>query len=371
MSIPLTMKAAIYNGMLSESIEPITASCPTGNCTWPLTPTMAVCGGCSKSTYMTNCDSNLCNYTMPSGNVASLTNFWSDNGLGEGPGFTAMQGPGAVYRANDSSRIYMSNFDVFGAPYTAFAPSASDPNSWPNKSTVSSECALWMCVQAINVTSLRSQQIQASVEEFSSVVNSGLEAYDVFVNYTFLPLPASMMPRAGADYNVSAMAMIFLKGYLASMINGTGYLYYESQSTTSDSIQAIWSASADLDAWIKNLALSMTNVVRTNIPESSEMYDGTGFQLGVQIHWAWIVLPAFLVLMSLFILVCAIVQTTRSPVSAWKGSPLALLFMDVDANIKKRAIVHMDNFDGLQNAASRRKVVLETGSTGGRILKEC
>ena len=115
----------------------------------------------------------------------------------------------------------------------------------------------------------------------------------------------------------------------------------------------------------------MTNVVRTNIPAPADaFYDGTGFQLGIQIHWGWISLPALLVLASGLILGCAITQTGRNSVRAWKGDPLAVLFMDVDPNIKQRGITQMDEFEGLQEAIGSERVVLQSVSTGGKILKQ-
>ena len=365
------MKAAVYNGMLSEGIEPLTAPCPTGNCTWPETPTLAVCGECVESTYQTRCDNVTWNYTMPSGNVAVQANFWSPElGLG-GDGFNVMPGPGAVYKANDSSIIYISNFDVFGAPYDSYLPPDVPLNEWPKGPTVSSECALWMCIQVMNVTTARSQQLQNSPIQLSKVVNSTLSPYDTFVSLTFLSPPGQYAPENGPNYTVGAMANYFFAGYLESVINGTVYLNLESSMPSSDATQAIWNGSANLDAWIKNLALSMTNVVRTNIPASADaFYDGTGFQLGIQIHWGWISLPALLVLASGLILFCAITQTSGSSVRAWKGDPLAVLFMDVDPNIKQRGITQIDEFEGLQDAVGRERIVLQSGFTGGKTLKQ-
>ena len=305
---------------------------------------------------------------MPSGNIAVQENFWSPQTSNKGDGFNVMPGLGATYKANDSSIIYISNFDVFGAPYNAYAPTISSPNEWPNASTVSSECALWMCIQVMNVTTIKSQQLQNSPVQLSKVVNSSLYPYDDSVNLTFFSPP---QPGTGSNYTVGAMAIEFVQTYLESITNGTIYLNELSQMPSSDATQAIWNASADLDTWIKNLALSMTNVVRTNIPAPPDAsYDGTGFDLGIQIHWGWISLPALLVLASGLVLFCAIEQTRRSAISAWKGSPLAALFMDVDPNIKRRDVTKIDDFEELRDAVSRERVVLESGSTGGRILRQ-
>ena len=197
------MKAAVYNGMLSEGIEPLTAPCPTGNCTWPETPALAVCGECVKSTYRTRCDNVRCYYTIPSGNVAVQQNLWLPKTENKGYGFNVMQGPGAVYKTNDSSIIYISNFDVFGVPYNTYAPTSAQPNA----STVSSECALWMCIQVMNVTTARSQQLQNSPIQLSKVVNSSLFPSNTSVNLTFISPPPQYAPAHSPNYTVGAMAI--------------------------------------------------------------------------------------------------------------------------------------------------------------------
>ena len=126
-SIPLGMIAATYNGILNQNVESLPTSCPTGNCTWPLTPSMAICGACSASTYTISCfpgvcNSNCCsipscNYTLPSGAVANLTNFAQVFGALRGIGFRVLLSLGAIYNPSEPHRIYITNFDVFGAPW--------------------------------------------------------------------------------------------------------------------------------------------------------------------------------------------------------------------------------------------------------------
>lgn len=80
------MKAAISNGAMTQNLSPLVAPCVTGNCTWPSTATLSVCGACTHNvSYQTVCDCEevdysvsclpSCNYTMPSGSVATLASF--------------------------------------------------------------------------------------------------------------------------------------------------------------------------------------------------------------------------------------------------------------------------------------------------------
>ena len=162
------MVAATYNGILNQNSESLPASCPTGNCTWPVTPSMAICGACSASTYTTSCfpgvcNSNSCsisscNYTLPSGVAANLTDFAQVSGALQGIGFRVLPSSGAIYNSSDPHRIYIANFDVFGAPWNH----TSHP-VWDNSSTVSSECALWMCAKAFEAQTSNTFQSSEAV----------------------------------------------------------------------------------------------------------------------------------------------------------------------------------------------------------------
>jgi hypothetical protein len=149
------------------------------------------------------------------------------------------------------------------------------------------------------------------------------------------------------------------------MFNDTADLDLESSSAASDAVDAIWSASANLDPWIQRVALSMTNALRNSsgLP-SHALYNGTGYQLGISVRWPWIALPAAMVVLSLIFLAMVMVQTARSPVASWKGSPLAILFFDVDQEMKRSVLGHTDRFNGIKDTVSDARVVLR-GQPGG------
>jgi hypothetical protein len=147
--------------------------------------------------------------------------------------------------------------------------------------------------------------------------------------------------------------------YTLGIFNGTGTMDFSS-IIQSDPIDAVWRASSDLDPWIKRLALSMTNAFRTSSAAPSHpFYDGTSYQLGVSIRWQWITLPAALVLLSVLFLVVVMVQTARSPVAAWKGSPLATLFFDVEQEMRQNVVGQMDKYMGIEKAVGNVRVRLE------------
>lgn len=273
-----------------------------------------------------------------------------------------------TFSVNLSDRLFIASFEVFGAPY--------DPNglaailvdklySWSNSSTIASQCALWMCVQTYNASQVDGNQTESITSEFSDFVGFNVDPHGV-ENYTFL--------QPYSNYTVSLIATDAITEYLqdTGYFDGNVQLEGNAQNPSSDFVQAIWYASADpgdLNAWTQTLARSITNVIRTTAPQSSSLYDGKAYQLGIRIRWRWIILPTSLVLSSLIILTTIIIKTVRSPVRAWKSSPLALLFLDVDRDIRKRATGQAGRLNGLQNSTGKIKVTMRTDNQGDWMLK--
>ena len=174
-----------------------------------------------------------------------------------------------------------------------------------------------------------------------------------------------------------------MSSYLTSAIKGNAGADLRVVSFSSDATQAIANATTgSLDAWIKNLATSMTNVLRSSTsqaadfdvpidttPSTDSIYSGAGYQLAVQIRWPWIVLPALLVLLSLVVLVTTMIRTSLGSISAWRGSPLVFLFLDIDAEIRRHAVGQTDVLGGLQDRVGKDEVVLERDRDRGRYLR--
>ncbi len=200
--------------------------------------------------------------------------------------FQVYRSSGFNYRANDTDRLYLSNFEAVGVPAN------DDLGAWENESVVSSECALWTCVQSFELRQQNSDQTSKIREEFSKIqFNTRLKSIgtegDRHYNIKFDPLPPSMNSPAGINFTVNNNAAFAFQSYFSTVFNGTLFKERNFHEPSSDVIQAPWNASADLDAWTKNIAASMTNVVRTTIPAHSPQFDGTGYQLGYDVRCAW------------------------------------------------------------------------------------
>jgi len=136
---------------------------------------------------------------MVSGTTASLTNFKEND---EGVGFFVAPTTGQIYDSSKEDRLYIANFDVFGAPYNSFAS-----QTWDNKSTVSSECALWMCIQTYHVTQFSFNQVQTVVHNFSTINATLGGSFSGADNFTYPPLPVEMNPTSSpTNYTVNILA---------------------------------------------------------------------------------------------------------------------------------------------------------------------
>lgn len=62
-------------------------------------------------------------------------------------------------------------------------------------------------------------------------------------------------------------------------------------------------------------------------------------------------------------------ESAKSPVQAWKTSPLALLLVDVDPNLRRRATGQMSHVNGIGKSVGKSRVVLRHDEEGGWGLK--
>lgn len=164
------MVAALYAGTLTSNVNAASGSCTSGNCSWPLTPSMAVCGSCEATTFtkgecftkpnpMHKYDPSsleglpLCNYTLASGTVTTLYDFNSDP-IGECGGCNI----GYAFRLlnesfPDEKKMYLAHFSMIGVPQGFTSLQAFDA------SISASQCSLWMCINAYNASVRASEPI--------------------------------------------------------------------------------------------------------------------------------------------------------------------------------------------------------------------
>ena len=88
--------------------------------------------------------------------------------------------------------------------------------------------------------------------------------------------------------------------------------------------------SPDINQTMRNIAESMSEVVRTGANGTTapgRTYSNTTF---IQVRWAWLAVPVSLMVMSIILLMIVIMQTHVKDAAVWKSSSLALLFHQLD-----------------------------------------
>lgn len=360
---PVPLRAAVYNGMMTN-ISQLTSHCPTGNCTWPVTTSLAVCGACSPSKFTQSKSCNFyngCNYTFPDGSVSSFGDIAGGyNTVGGGKtGFQLVPSSGGhIYNTSSTGKGYIANFFTVGYSMANF----DNPTNFS-----AYECALWWCVNAYKVSSHASVQTTAIVYTQDTLNTSGYPqnyatapnnpGNDVlFYNLTFPLLSKEIQtqlnlsaPAASINYSIMTISFVTLQTYMKSLIQGTGVMDGHATSVTNDIVKAIWTATSEgsvaaMEDWIASVALSLSNYIRDPSPSTfvavgsqarPEDFAGQANILGVVVRWPWFVLPVVVVAISIMLLVAIIVQSAGSPVGVWKGSWLMYLFCELSPDIKK------------------------------------
>lgn len=341
----------------------LSAPCTTGNCTWPITPSLGVCGecrslrwsapeNCTGSTYDPSGDQS-CIYTLPDNQTLRV-------GKGDYVNiFQVSLSDGVAYNASSTTIPYILNIEAIGMPYGAPA--------WDATLISAQECALWYCIQAYNTSVTSNQQDQKTVETWSQVTfPPDPEGADINGTITFTVIPSSMNVNRGVSYSVgvdswhgaqAGFQNIFSQGVIQAGSGGTF-----NRSVWIDALWAGWGNNSDMSHLISTVALCMTNNIQQTSPVTTpeSRYFGTAYResLLVQVRWEWLSLPVALVLFSVVFLVVIILKTRSVGLMAWKGSALALLFSGVDEELKENSKNGLSKPDGLAKATSQSRVAL-------------
>lgn len=291
--------------MLSSGVRPLQATCPTANCTWPVTPSVGVCGACTESTFGPmgcNATSMYCNYSLPSGQSTQLFNFVEDSiAVGGGAGFQVVPSKmGSIFNREMGDRAYIMNLEIFGLPFGFNIPNSPYAPKPRGLNLTNTECALWMCVQAYNTTVTSNIQHDEIVDVFDSVNST-----EYFLNlrqtadFQLSTVPGYLDPTNQTNFTVAFQAGRTLDNYFFNNMKGNVSIGPVVYNPSSDLIYGAWNGSTNASAWIANVATSMTNTMRSVDSVSREQYHGSQYELTVTVRWEWLVLPATLVAASL------------------------------------------------------------------------
>ncbi|MCJ1248803.1 hypothetical protein MMC30_006023 [Trapelia coarctata] len=356
--ISYSLMGNILQGVFSDNTTTLQAICATGNCDYPVVPSLDVCGGCTNVTNKLrnrSCPGLNCTYYLPDGfSMPLVANQSKVNGLRNV--FKIGSTGGDIYHNN------LSNLLSVGGPYNPFYLANFETIGTINQSHDTShlsarECALWLCVQAFNVSVRSGRQYQSTL---TSVRLSTQRETNSYLSPTFHRNLTSRQTPLSAFINI-------LSKTSALSLNDTIFeenIENLTDTTLSENIaSAMWRNHGNLDAWVQNLTLTISNYFRLSAPAANDAgyYMGTAYstEAFVRVRWPWLVFPALLVLASVGFFLATVWRTWRADVRVWKSSALALLMVEVDESLKAAAEGSGGDVQASIDKIGQRNVCLE------------
>lgn len=382
------IKLSILNGAMGsakETIDPPQVNCPSGNCTWPLIPTLGVCGACIDATpslQLEETADRFCNLTSPLG-------LWIEGNCSANPNlfpaiFFSRSQPEEPFSYKQHVNTSSPNFIVdFAGLRTGYNQDGS--RSFNNSQAA--QCGLWYCLQTRNI-SVRSGELRDTLidtyhdAEVTADVEISQPAFDgASKEFRFRNLPSELDAKdevyVGLWWQMTAIQSYFV--FLTeSFIRGSKDNYMSigfSNQTGGLFVEGFYLNFDRLDTWIKRLATSMSNEVRTtgyiglassNYTDAQQVeeseasikagYSGKVFvnQAIIVVRWQWIIYPAALVAFSVLFLAIQIALTAdRQDVKAWKDNPLVPLCLQVDPMLRTALYDGLDRPNGMEDVAQR------------------
>ena len=380
---------------MSRSVDTPAVTCPTGNCTWPVIPTVGVCGACTDLTseieYVRS--SELCALSV--GNI-NMTGYCSAGSVDFSLVFEVGRGPGRIFDEISSGRPDGISADSPNLIASWSALGLSDKQSLSRdragiNGSAAAECALWYCLQAHKVDVDLGEMRDTVTSTWNRAIENNPGSSNG--NVTFVDVPGGVFNVDPAEeYRMSIMQMMGMREYANETFvgNASADAALGVLAPRSDFAGGMQRSFDDLDSWIERLARSMTNEVRlngtrtnpgfgsmgqteqnegeedTSDNEEDSRYRGSVFAslVVIDVRWPWITYAVSLVLLSLAYLVIEVVRTSRMPVRPWKADALLPVCMDIGQEGRELAASGMNKPDGVSEQVGKLRAHLTTVEDG-------
>ncbi|EMD87167.1 hypothetical protein COCC4DRAFT_84582 [Bipolaris maydis ATCC 48331] len=391
--------SSIYSGFQDATPIPVAFTCPTGNCTWPIFVSAAVCSSCqdvsSALTFTSKTGKNGTNVPMP--NNIDIEAPYSVFSLPESEirnwnlGIDVKDGDWYKYAtAATTSRTFMTVKILYNARHSlrykslqtllmAFqvikAPEEwlSAKVSWESSHPVATECALYLCANAYQTKSENSILHEHVVTSWAiknpdsnkiirplkpgqedDIDADGYDLYNPSVNLErhdlLLDIPqdqgiATDVQHVNISHTMIRSTIDYLKAF-------TSYTRRDSKTPASlivfpypDSppfVDALWD-SESLNKTFQNVASSLTNQIRNTSPKR---HNGTVKEWVIHVHvdWAYMAFPATILVFGTLYVILIIFESSRLKLPVWKESAIPTLLNGFDDETQKR----LRDFEGEQ-----------------------
>ena len=342
------MKAAIYKGIFtSASPSDVTPDCATGNCTFPLFDTLAICSKCVNVTDHTtsshgspgegSCGGSLPyiqtnhTYALPGSTNVHISSCTSDGDFVSGV---------AMISTADVSDSMSSNILGISNPITSLAllqfPGVNAEGyqgTYSNATPLAWECSLYYCLNTYNVTVVNNNATTHLVSTYHSETGTPIpySSLEDTPDGILQRPPNSSVTSGNPTFRIQNGTVAALSQYMNYTLSGqlqTENTEVPYGTFVNDVMQAL-NITADIAGLMDGLATSMTNYLRElGNSGSDSQAQGTAYSLMVHVHirWAWLALSGALVMLSIGLLIATIILSTRSRLPVWKSSSMETIF---------------------------------------------
>lgn len=363
--------------MLSSNVTDIPVSCPTGNCTWPIVPSLGVCGDCIDVTLslQESCaNSTACQWSVPGG--ATLVNPPNASEPLFPAVFKVDNGPGTIWnvseKAKNVSSTEITSFNIIGQPKNVhYADAGSGATPIKLSGVQAYECALWYCLQAHHTNQPFGITDQGVTTHWNQAVEpepTDGDAFHEFANFTNIPEEFNVEPGVIYGVSVGAMqaALTGLQNLLYGVVSPMDIMevsFIGDSGGNLDALKGLWYAMDDLDGWMRRLTQRMSNNVRLTGDTqrlNETKYDGVAWaeEAYIKVQWPWIIYPWALVILSLAFLVVTIIENRG--LKPWKNNSSAMLFTRLDNQLQDDALKAHESGSGLTKDFDKKQVRLNT-----------
>ena len=356
------VQAAVLSGLVHTGQalgQQLPLNCPSSNCTWPIVASLSVCSKCNDVTsevrqtstdeYALIMDLGAGGDPVAYGNSTRLAlpnGLWiSDFDGSTGNPQTRMVALGTGDRQGTVSMQAVDTLIWSMTMLNADADPRNTSRAWPDTPIRALECALYYCVKSYNTTMTNNTVLQPA-EDTPAERSAGSWqptniGYDRGINRTRIESLNELQGSAiehtdlmlGDGYNITQVAIMstsalfqstFAMDFSNSKNNMTGFYLNGDGSHKPSIMQPLFQGREDLPGLFANIAISMSNAIRTMEGQTVQHSGEAGRQITVyRVQWEWIALPAAVVLASLTQLILTMLSSGSQPL--WKSNTLAVL----------------------------------------------
>jgi hypothetical protein len=377
-----SMSAAIDGAFNTPDIpiRPSTATCSTGNCTWPLYPTLGVCHDCQDVSHLleyfcknhTSLDiaamaggaSNPCgfrvNNTFVTGSigdvgfphVTSLTTYIVDT-------FNASLTFGATGAPFWNTTMFSNSTLPIADFYIGYTP-GGPPAVLRNETPVLVECLLTWCAKT-----LEARFENGALKE--SVVGSITIQPDTMDDTGSSPVVAVL--GSNATFTIVNQTTQSLRDWI--LFDLPPDLSQDPEFPFVPNV-GMWQFHQvppyDLDSHLSNLTTAITNNMKSRVSGTVPI-EGTAWmsERFVQVRWEWITLPAVSLVGSLILICATVLEGRKKNAPVWKTSSLATLLHGLSEDTQKSIDPEISSSQ-TEAVSTKLRVRLSSGRGNARLV---